>query len=82
LSEDSPISRSFAITQRVKTLEKLNQEKQKQDYFFSVLFSAEEDFRHQFRKQILELLEKARTKIEKSKSERVYQLNIDFFNWG
>lgn len=81
LPEHSAVFKTFAISQRLKTIEKLNREKAENDYFFSALVSADADFQTNLRKQILSLLEEARKQTEKSEPEHVYQLNIDFFAW-
>lgn len=81
LPENSAVFKTFAVSQRLKTIEKLNREKEENDYFFSALISADTGFQTKLRKQILSLLEEARKQTEKSEPEHVYQLNIDFFAW-
>ena len=82
LSEDSPVFKTFAIQQRLKTIEKLHRGKSDPDYFFSVLFSADKDMGAKLRKKILALLDETKGQIEKSNPEQVYQFNIDLFGWG
>ncbi len=81
LPEHSAAFKTFAVSQRLKTIEKLNREKEENDYFFSALISADNGFQTKVRKQILSLLEEARKQTEKSEPEQMYQLNIDFFAW-
>lgn len=81
LPADSPVFGTFATLQRIKAMEKMNQSKREEDYFFSVLFSAEAGYQVVLRKKLLALLEEARGSIEKGKQEEVFQLNIDLFRW-
>lgn len=82
LPEDSPAFKTFALLQRLKTVEKLSQPKKQNDYFFSVLFSARTDYQNKLRRQLLQLLNESRGQVEKSDPEEVYQLNIDLFRWS
>ncbi len=82
LREDSPVFSTFAVMQRLKMLKKLQQEKSKNDYFFSAFFSAETTYQEKLKKEILKLLAGAKGHIENAKGENVYQLNIDLCLWG
>lgn len=84
LPEDSPMFLTFGILNRIKTIEKLRITKidRADDYFFSVMFSASTKLQSKFKRKILELLKELQTEVVDSKSEQVYQLNIDFFKWS
>ena len=82
LSEDSAAFKTFALMQRLKTIERLNLPKKTNDYFFSVLFSARTDYQNKLRRKLLDLLQESRGQVERSDPEEVYQLNIDLFRWS
>lgn len=84
LPEDSPVFLAFGILNRIKAIEKIRQVKADQgdDYFFSAVFSAEEKYQHQLKRKILELLKETQGEVLNSKSEEIYQLNIDLFRWS
>jgi transcriptional regulator with XRE-family HTH domain len=86
LSEDSPVFLAFGILSRIKTIEKLRNTKTKtdksDDYFFSVVFSADSRFQGKLKRKILDLLKETQAEVLNSKSEQVYQFNIDFFRWS
>lgn len=83
LPEDSPVFMAFGILQRIKTLEKLRRSKNEKsdDYFFSVVFSASTKLQSTFKRKILDVLKELQASVIESKSEELYQLNIDFFKW-
>jgi len=82
LSEESPVFNTFAILQRIKTIERMSKGKTKEDYYFSALISADPEFQIGLRKKILSLLEDAQKDAGRSKTEDVFQLNIDLFKWS
>ncbi len=86
LSEDSPVFLAFGILNRIKTLEKLRQlpplKADNNDYFFSVVFSAEAKFQTKLKRKFLEVLKETQADVIHSKAEQVYQLHIDFFRWS
>lgn len=84
LSQDSPAFLAFGILNRLKTIEKIRDVKfdKSEDSFFSASFSAKTSFQRKLRKKIQELLKETQGEVIKSKSEQVYQLNIDFFRWS
>jgi transcriptional regulator with XRE-family HTH domain/DNA-binding IscR family transcriptional regulator len=84
LSEDSPVFLTFGILNRIKTIEKLRQTKieKSDDYFFSVVFSAESKYQNKLKKKILDLLRQTQSDVSSAKPEEVYQFNIDLFRWS
>lgn len=84
LAEDSPVFLAFGILNRIKTIEKIRQSKTDKgdDYFFSVIFSASKGIRAKFKKKLLDVLKELQGEVIASKSEEIYQLNIDFFKWS
>lgn len=84
LSENSPVFLAFGILNRIKTIEKLRSKstKNKDDYFFSATFSASETVQLKFKRKFLDLIKILQKEVVESKSEEVYQLNIDLFKWS
>ncbi len=84
LPEDSPVFLAFGILNRIKTIEKIRQAKADKgdDYFFSVIFSASQKMQGRFKRKFLDLLKELQSEVIDSKSEEIYQLNIDFFKWS
>ncbi len=84
LPEDSPVFLAFGILNRVKTIEKIRQSKidRDNDYFFSVIFSANKKLQSKFKRKLLDVLKDLQSEVVNSKSEEIYQLNIDFFKWS
>ncbi len=84
LPEDSPVFLAFGILNRVKTIEKIRLAKTDRgdDYFFSVIFSASKKLQGKFKRKILDVLKELQREVIDSKSEEIYQLNIDFFKWS
>ena len=84
LPEDSPVFLAFGILNRIKTIEKIRLTKadKSDDYFFSVMFSASKRLQGKFKKKLLDLLKELQGEVIESKSEEIYQLNIDFFKWS
>jgi hypothetical protein len=84
LPEDSPVFLAFGILNRIKTIEKIRQTKidESDDYFFSVIFSASKELQRKFKKMLLDVLKDLQSEVIASKSEEIYQLNIDFFKWS
>ncbi len=84
LAEDSPVFLAFGILNRVKTIEKIRLTKTDKgdDYFFSVIFSASKKLQGKFKRKILDVLKELQSEVIDSKSEEIYQLNIDFFKWS
>lgn len=84
LPENSPVFLAFGILQRIKTIERLRQAKEEKsdDYFFSVLFSAETKFQTKLKRRFLDLLKEVQGDVIESPAQQVYQLNIDLFRWS
>lgn len=84
LPEDSPVFLAFGILNRIKTIEKIRQAKAEKgdDYFFSVMFSASKKLQGKFKRKFLDLIKELQSEVIDSKSEEIYQLNIDFFKWS
>jgi hypothetical protein len=84
LPEDSPVFLAFGILKRVKTIEKIRQSKvdKNDDYFFSVIFSASKKLQGKFKRKLLDVLKELQGEVIDSKSEEIYQLNIDFLKWS
>lgn len=84
LPEDSPIFIPYGILGRMKSLEKMRarDSENKQDYFFSVTFSASEETRIKFKKKILDLIKSFQSEVADSPSQDVFQFNIDLFKWS
>jgi transcriptional regulator with XRE-family HTH domain len=84
LPESSPVFLAFGILQRIKTIERLRQAKVEKgdDYFFSVLFSAETKLQARLKRKFLDLLKEVQAEVIESPAQQVYQLNIDLFRWS
>jgi transcriptional regulator with XRE-family HTH domain len=84
LPESSPVFLAFGILQRIKTIEKLRHMKAEKgdDYFFSVVFSAETKFQAKLKRKFLDLLKDVQSEVIESPAQQVYQLNIDLFKWS
>jgi len=84
LAEDSPVFKTFAILMRLKTIENIHLKNvtHNLDYFFSVMFSANPKIQEKLKKNLLNFIKETQKEVVTSKSEEVYQLNIDFFKWS
>lgn len=81
LPRNSASFRPWRNQMKLMALERLNRRPQKQDYSFSVSFSATEKVREKIKADFLALLKNTESSVLDSKQEEAYQMTFDLFSW-
>lgn len=81
LSNESPLFHQWHLQFKLKSLEQLKNLSARDKYNFLVSFSASEEDKEKIRIEFLHFLNKVEKIVKKSKSENLYQMNFDLFNW-
>lgn len=78
LPETSPLIHSFRSEMRLYALSKMKELNKEEFLGFSAVFTTDEKIAHTIRLKLLELIKEAQNLTKNSKSEKIYQLNLDF----
>jgi hypothetical protein len=83
LETDSPIFGPYRILQRVLTLGRLQRTRvtDPDDYVFTAAFAADVETRRAIRALLVQLVKRAQKVAIAAPEERVFQLNLDLFEW-
>ena len=81
LSSDSQLYRPYRVLMRQFSQEKMRTVEDEDGYFFSALFSADEDSKLKIRQIIMDAVGKIKGLANTADNNNVYQLNIDLLKW-
>lgn len=81
LPKDSPLYRPYRSLWRLKTLERIDQISSDKAYNFSVTFASTARIKQKIQASFLEFLQATQKLVGSSRSEHVYQMNFDLFDW-
>lgn len=81
LPGESAIIRPYQILSRLKGLEKLQTSKGKEQFAYSLYFSADDDARAEILTKFMTFLRQTEAIIRPAKCDKVFQLNFDLYDW-
>ena len=67
---------------RFNSLQETLTHPKKDDYNFTVVFSADEKVQENIQKEFLNFISKAQSFVKEADAVNVFQINFDFFKWG
>ena len=81
LPKSSPAYKPWRSQLKLLCMERLGHRPQKDDYSFSVTFSATESVKDRIRAEFMELLKRVESDVREARAETTYQMSFDLFSW-
>lgn len=82
LPRSSPAFKPWRNQLKILCLERLSRRARRDDYSFSVTFSATERVRDKIKSEFLDLLKRSEELVQGAKQEETYQMSFDLFSWS
>lgn len=81
LSSDSHVIRPYQILSRLKGLEKLQKSRGKEQFAYSLYFSADDEARAQILTAFMAFLRQTEKIVRPAACDKVFQINFDLYDW-
>lgn len=82
LKKDDPIFNQYISAHRVNTITRLNSHREIDTYNFSAIFSLAESDVEMIQKEFFRFIGLVKRRVNQARSEKVYQMNFDLFDWA